>query len=190
LASDRPGGINSEGRDAIGGDIGQYRATAIGQPDGTSIYYTIERVTDLMDRAIRIPGTQIRFGLDPIIGFVFPEGGDVIGAVVSAWLVLASVRHGLPKGVIARMVFNVAVDYLIGSVPLIGDMFDFAWKANSRNLDLLKIHSRGVGRSFWSDWGWAVILLSLFAGMVVGIGLVSIYLIRLVLNNVSLTWDI
>jgi hypothetical protein len=166
----------------------QYRAAAIGQPDGTSIYYTIERVTDLMDRAIRIPGTQIRFGLDPIIGFVFPEGGDVIGAVVSAWLVLASVRHGLPKGVIARMVFNVAVDYLIGSVPLIGDLFDFAWKANSRNLDLLKTHSRGVGRSFWSDWGWAVILLSLFAGMVIGIALVSIYLIRLVLNNVSLTW--
>ena len=168
--------------------MGQYRPAAISQPDGTSIYHTIERVTDLMDRAIRIPGTQIRFGLDPIIGFVFPEGGDVIGAVVSICLVLASVRHGLPKAVIARMVFNIALDYLIGSVPMIGDMFDFAWKANSRNLDLLREHSRGVGRSFWSDWGWAIILLSIFAGMVIGIALVSIYLIRQVLGNISLTW--
>jgi len=184
LASERPGGIDIGRRDAID-PIGQYRSRALGQPDGSPIYHTIERVTDLMDRAIRIPGTQIRFGLDPIIGFLFPEGGDVIGAVVSICLVLASVRHGLPKGVIARMVFNVAVDYLIGSVPLIGDMFDFAWKSNTRNLELLKQHGRGMGSSFWSDWGWAIILLSLFAGMVVGVAVVSIYLINRVLNNLS-----
>ena len=188
MASERPGGIDSGVRDPIGGIIRPYRPPAISQPDAASIYRTIERVTDLMERAIRIPGTRIRFGLDPILGFVFPEGGDVIGAVVSVCLVLASVRHGLPKAVIARMVFNIALDYLIGSVPLIGDMFDFAWKANTRNLELLKKHSRGVGRSFWSDWGWAIILLSVFAGMVIGIVLVSIYLIRQVLGNISLTW--
>jgi hypothetical protein len=188
VASERPGGIDSGVRDPIGGIIRPYRPPAISQPDAASIYRTIERVTDLMERAIRIPGTRIRFGLDPILGFVFPEGGDVIGAVVSVCLVLASVRHGLPKAVIARMVFNIALDYLIGSVPLIGDMFDFAWKANTRNLELLKKHSRGVGRSFWSDWGWAIILLSIFAGMVIGIVLVSIYLIRQVLGNISLTW--
>ena len=180
-------GIDSGIRDPIGG-IREYRASTVSEPGGTSIYHTIERVTDLMDRAIRIPGTQIRFGLDPIIGFIFPEGGDVIGAVVSVWMILASVRYGLPKGVIARMVFNVAVDYLIGSVPLIGDLFDFAWKSNSRNLDLLKQHGRGPGRSFWSDWGWAIILLSLFAGMVVAIVVASIYLINQFLGSVSLTW--
>ena len=174
-----------EGRESNGA-IGSYSPAALGPPEGSSIYHTIERVTDLMDRAIRIPGTQIRIGLDPIIGLVFPEAGDVIGAVVSASLILASVRHGLPKGVIARMVFNVAIDYLIGSVPLVGDLFDFAWKSNSKNLELLKRHGRGIGRSFWSDWGWAVILLSLFGAMVVGIALVSLYLLRRALNNVSL----
>ena len=182
MTSERPGGLDSEGRNAMGFQ-GPFRATELGQPEGKSIYSTIERVTDLMDRAIRIPGTQIRFGLDPIIGFLFPEGGDVIGAVVSAWLILASVRHGLPKRVIGRMVFNVAVDYLIGSVPLIGDMFDFAWQSNTKNLELLKEHGRGIGRSFWSDWGWAIALLSLFAIMVAGIAAVSIYLIDQVLRN-------
>jgi Domain of unknown function (DUF4112) len=109
-------GIDTGVREPIGG-VREYRPSTVRGPDGTSLYHTIERVTDLMDRAIRIPGTQIRFGLDPIIGFIFPEGGDVVGAIVSAWMILASVRYGLPKGVIARMVFNVAVDYLIGSVP-------------------------------------------------------------------------
>ena len=182
MTSERPGGPGSEGRRAIAFEA-PYNSTELGQPEGKSIYGTIERVTDLMDRAIRIPGTQIRFGLDPILGFLFPEGGDVIGAVVSAWLILASVRHGLPKRVIGRMVFNVALDYLIGSVPLIGDMFDFAWQSNTRNLALLKEHGRGVGRSFWSDWGWTIILLSLFAGMVLGIAVVTIYLINQVLSN-------
>ena len=178
MSSEQPGGIDSGVRDPIGGVIRPYRPPAISQTDAASIYTTIERVTDLMERAIRIPGTQIRFGIDPILGFVFPEAGDVVGAVVSAFLILASVRHGLPKGVIARMVFNVALDFLIGSVPVIGDMFDFAWKANSRNLELLKRHGRGPGRSFWSDWGWAVILLSLLAGVVIGIAVLSFYLIR------------
>ena len=182
MTRERAGGLESEPRNAMGFQ-GPFRATELGQPEGKSIYSTIERVTDLMDRAIRIPGTQIRFGLDPIIGFLFPEGGDVIGAAVSAWLILASVRHGLPKKVIGRMVFNVAVDYLIGSVPLIGDMFDFAWKSNTKNLELLKEHGRGIGRSFWTDWGWAIVLLSLFAAMVVGIAVVTIYLINQVLSN-------
>src|SRR5713101_6006078 len=70
---------------------------------------SIERITFLMERAIKIPGTELRIGLDPIIGLLLPEIGDAIGAAVSAYLILASVRYGLPKGVIARMVFNVAV---------------------------------------------------------------------------------
>jgi len=187
LRNELPDEIDGGIREPIGG-IREYRASTPRDPDRTSIYPTIERVTDLMDRAIRIPGTQIRFGLDPIIGFIFPEGGDVIGAIVSAWMILASVRYGLPKGVIARMVFNVALDYLIGSVPLIGDLFDFAWKSNTKNLELLKQHGRGPGRSFWSDWGWAIILLSLFAGMVVTIVVASLYLINQILGSVSLTW--
>lgn len=138
----------------------------------------IERITDLMDRAIRIPGTNLRVGLDPILGLLLPQVGDAIGALVSAYLILASVRYGLPKGVIARMIFNLGVDYAIGAIPLIGDLTDFAWKANDRNLKLLKRHARGAGRSFWSDWGWAIILLGALGVLIVGLIVLTVALLQ------------
>jgi hypothetical protein len=138
----------------------------------------IERITDLMDRAIRIPGTNLRVGLDPILGLLLPQVGDAIGALISAYLILASVRYGLPKGVIARMIFNLGVDYALGAVPLIGDLTDFAWKANDKNLKLLKRHARGAGRSFWSDWGWALILLGALGVLIVGFILLTIALLQ------------
>jgi uncharacterized protein DUF4112 len=178
----------ADGRSRLPNNLQQSASSGNVQPGGRQLeaaskYGGIERIAFLMDRAIRIPGTQIRFGLDPIIGFLFPEAGDVVGAAMSAYLILASVRHGLPKGVIARMVFNSVVDYIIGSVPLIGDVFDFAWKANDKNLELLKKHARGTRESFWSDWGWALLLLSLFGALVIGVAIVSIYSVRQVLQT-------
>ena len=157
-------------------------------PTGRALIATVqidphlERITDLMDRAIRIPGTNLRIGLDPILGLVLPQVGDAIGAVVSAYVILASLRYGPPKGIIARMVFNLGVDYLMGSIPLIGDLTDFAWKANDRNIALLKKHARGDGRSFWSDWGWAIILLAILGAIIVGLIAFSLAL----LNRISL----
>lgn len=142
----------------------------------------MERITALMDRAIRIPGTNLRVGLDPILGLVLPQIGDAIGALISGYLILESVRYGLPKGVIARMIFNLGLDYAMGAIPLIGDLTDFAWKANDKNLKLLKLHARGEGRSFWSDWGWAIILLALLGGLIAGLILLSVAL----LSRVSL----
>lgn len=134
----------------------------------------LERIGLLMDKAIRIPGTDLRFGLDPIIGFFFPVAGDAIGAVVSAYIVLVSVRYGLPKIVIARMVFNIAADFVVGSIPFLGDAADFVWKVNTRNLRLLNKYASGEGRSFWSDWAWVFSLLALLFVLLLG-GLVLIY---------------
>jgi hypothetical protein len=91
----------------------------------------------LLDRAVRIPGTSISFGLDALLGLI-PGGGDLAGAAFSAWLIILGARMGLPGHVLARMVANVAIDTLGGTVPLIGDLFDVAWKSNSRNLALLE----------------------------------------------------
>lgn len=118
----------------------------------------LERIALLMDKSIRIPGTGITFGLDPIIGLLFPVAGDAIGAIVSAYIVLVSVRYGLPKIVIARMVFNIAADFVVGSIPLIGDAADFVWKVNTRNLRLLNKYASGKRGSFWSDWAWVFLL--------------------------------
>jgi hypothetical protein len=91
----------------------------------------------LLDRAFRIPGTNITFGLDPILGLI-PGGGDLAGAVFSSWLIMLGSRMGLPKHILMRMVANVAIDTVAGSIPLVGDLFDVAWKSNTRNLALLE----------------------------------------------------
>ena len=86
---------------------------------------------------MRIPGTNIRFGLDALVGLV-PGLGDVTGAALGAHFILLGSRLGAPKAVLARMVLNVALDTLVGVVPVFGDLFDVAWKANNRNMALLE----------------------------------------------------
>lgn len=134
----------------------------------------LERIALLMDRSVRIPGTDIRFGLDPVIGFFFPVAGDAIGAIVSAYIVLVSVRYGLPKIVIARMVFNIAADFVVGSIPFVGDAADFVWKVNTRNLRLLNKFASGRRGSFWSDWAWVFVLFGVLFGLILG-ALILIY---------------
>jgi hypothetical protein len=94
-------------------------------------------VARLLDEAVEIPGTGWRIGLDPIVGLV-PGIGDVVGALLSGWIVLVGVRLGAPGPVIARMALNVALDTIVGAIPFGGDLFDFAWKANARNVRLLE----------------------------------------------------
>ena len=90
-----------------------------------------------LDSAVRIPGTNIRFGLDALLGLV-PGLGDVAVAAMGSYFVLLGSRLGAPKPVLARMVMNVALDTLAGVVPVLGDLFDVTWKANTRNMALLE----------------------------------------------------
>lgn len=91
----------------------------------------------LLDSAIRIPGTNVRIGLDPILGLM-PGLGDVAGAGLAGYTVLVAARLGAPRTVILRMLGNVAFDTIVGAVPLLGDLFDAGWKANTRNVALLE----------------------------------------------------
>ena len=99
----------------------------------------IERLARLLDTAYRIPGTRIRFGLDPLLGLL-PVVGDIGGAALSAYLIYEARRLKLPKSAIARMIGNVAVEAALGAIPLAGDMFDLFWRANMRNLRILHRH--------------------------------------------------
>lgn len=99
----------------------------------------LRAVSRLLDNAFTIPGTRFRFGLDALIGLV-PGVGDAIGALFSAYLILQASRLGAPKSVINRMIANVGIDTVVGWVPLLGDLFDVAWKANNKNLALLEQH--------------------------------------------------
>lgn len=94
-------------------------------------------LTRLLDTAVRVPGTGIRFGLDPILGLV-PGLGDLAGAALAGYMVLLAGRAGASTTTIVRMIANVAIDAVGGTVPLLGDAFDVAFKANTRNLALLE----------------------------------------------------
>lgn len=96
-------------------------------------------LTNLLDNAVRVPGTSVRVGLDPVLGLV-PGLGDVAGAALSGYVVLLASQLGAPTTVIVRMLGNVVIDTVGGTVPLIGDLFDAGWKSNSRNLALLERH--------------------------------------------------
>jgi len=154
------------------------RTASLAAPSRPPIDQHLERIALLMDRAVRIPGTDFRFGLDPVIGFFFPVAGDAIGAIVSAYIVLVSVRYGLPKGVIARMVFNIAADFVVGSIPFVGDAADFVWKVNTRNLRLLNTYASGRRGSFWSDWAWAFVLLGVLFLLILGAAALIYYAIK------------
>ncbi len=95
----------------------------------------------LLDSAFQVPGTRFRFGLDPIVGLL-PGAGDLVTGFFSVMILVHSVRLRIPKVVIARMMLNTALDLLTGVVPLLGDLFHAAFKANLRNLALLERHAR------------------------------------------------
>ena len=99
----------------------------------------VRMIARMMDDSFRVPGTKIRFGLDTILGLV-PGLGDVVTSAISLLIVHHAWQSGASKLTIARMLGNVGVDFLIGSVPVAGDLFDFAWKANRRNARLLEAH--------------------------------------------------
>ncbi len=99
----------------------------------------LRRFAYLMDQAFALPGTRIRVGFDAILGLI-PGIGDVIGAALSSWIIAGALRHRVPPLVIARMVFNVAVDLIFGAVPLAGDVFDFLYEENMMNMRLLEKH--------------------------------------------------
>lgn len=99
----------------------------------------VDRVTKLMDNQFRLPGTNWRFGLDPILG-LFPVVGDLASFGVSAMLILTMARYGASGKMVTLMLFNVALDALFGSIPILGNIFDFAFKANERNVRMLRAH--------------------------------------------------
>jgi hypothetical protein len=99
----------------------------------------LDWIAKLMDAQFSIPGTNFRFGLDGIIGLI-PGAGDISTFAVSAYLLTIMARNGASGYVLARMVLNVAIDALFGMIPILGDLFDIAFKANMRNLKLMKEH--------------------------------------------------
>lgn len=133
-------------------------------------------MSHLLDNAIAIPGTGIRFGLDPILGLL-PGGGDVLTGFMSVYIVFKAARIGLPAPTLGRMGFNIVLDTLTGLVPVLGDVFDVAWKANSQNVALLEKHIANPEPSRAADKVFAFLVIVGLLALVLGIAALSVWVI-------------
>ncbi len=97
----------------------------------------LDRLAVLLDARYRIPGTRIRFGVDSLIGLI-PGIGDTAAALPSAYMIWRGYQRGVPRRVLARMAANTGIDYVVGAIPLVGDLFDVGFKANLRNAALMR----------------------------------------------------
>ncbi len=131
----------------------------------------LELLSRVLDTWFRVPGTDIRFGLDGIIGFV-PGIGDLLAGLASCIIVLAAFFRGVPGVTVARMVVNLAIEVVVGMVPVLGNLFDIGWRANRRNYHLLEQSLAGPKRSTAKDW--------VFLGLL-GAGLMAMAMLPFVL---------
>ena len=138
----------------------------------------------ILDTAVGIPGTKIRIGLDPILGLV-PGAGDVAGAMLSAYIVLIAANKGAPRPVIWRMLGNIAVDTALGSVPVLGDVFDVAFKSNIRNVELLERYANEPATVERRSRGLAVLVIVIVAVLVAAIGTAGFLLVQLVVRSLT-----
>jgi hypothetical protein len=119
---------------------------AAGIPTDQAYLEHLDALAWMLDSSIQVPGTRFRIGIDAIIG-LFPVIGDLIGAAFSTYILAMAARMGVPRVTLVRMGFNVAVESVLGLVPIAGDIFDMAWKANRRNVDLLRAHAENPDKA-------------------------------------------
>jgi len=149
---------------------------------------SLERLGWMMDDLIRVPGLGWRFGLDAIVGLI-PGFGDTATSLVSFYILVSAVRYRVPKITLLRMGMNLGIDYLVGSLPLVGDLFDAWWKSNQRNIALLSeratVSASEAREGNLSDWLFVGLIILLLIGLAVGAAVVSVYLLFLVLDQLS-----
>ena len=141
---------------------------------GVSSLKRLRQLSYVLDNAVGIPGTNFRFGLDPVLGAL---GGDVVTGLVSVYIVFEAMQMGLPAPTIGRMGFNILLDTLTGLVPVLGDLFDVGWKANSKNVALIEKHVASPMPSRAQDKAIAVVVLVALLALVVGMAALSVWII-------------
>jgi hypothetical protein len=124
----------------------------------------LDILSHLLDDFIRIPGTPIRFGLDGIVGLI-PGIGDILGGVASCILLIAAWTRGVPYVILMRMIANVGIEVAVGSIPLLGDAFDIAWRANRRNYALLTGSLYQPRRHTIQSWIFLILLCLVMAAL-------------------------
>lgn len=146
----------------------------------------LETLSRYLDGLFKIPGIGWKFGLDSLIGLI-PNVGDISTAFVSFYILIAGVRYGVPKITLLRMAFNIGLDYVVGSIPFLGDAFDFFWKSNKQNMDLIRERGKGKGTGTTSDWIFVLAIIGILIAILVGSILVSLAILGLLGKGI---WDL
>ena len=146
---------------------------------------SLESLSKYLDNWVKIPVVGWRFGLDAIIGLI-PNVGDSLTSLASFYILVAGVRYGVPKITLVRMAFNIGLDYVVGAIPFIGDAFDFFWKSNRQNMDLIRTRATGKNVGTTGDYIFVFGIILLLIGLLVGSILVSFYVLSLLFQGL---WD-
>jgi hypothetical protein len=147
---------------------------------------SLDNLARYLDGLFRVPGTTWRFGLDSLIGLI-PNFGDTITLFPSLYILVAGVRHGVPKITLLRMAFNIGLDYVVGIIPFVGDAFDFVWKANSQNMELIRKRATGQTGTT-SDYIFVVGIMIFLILLLATTIFISIYIIWAVISGIL--WEI
>jgi|SRR5688572_8009153 hypothetical protein len=144
---------------------------------------SLDNLARYLDGLFRVPGTTWRFGLDSLVGLI-PNFGDTLTLFPSLYILVAGVRHGVPKITLLRMAFNVGLDYVVGMIPFLGDAFDFVWKANQQNMELIR--KRATGKTATTSDYIFIGAIAAFLILLLGATIfISVYIIWAILWEIS-----
>jgi hypothetical protein len=154
--------------------------------DPVEIERSLDQLSNLMDGLFRIPGVGWRFGLDAVVGLI-PGVGDTATTLVSFYILASAVRYRVPKITLLRMATNIGIDYLIGAVPFVGDVFDVFWKSNQMNVELLRkratVSASEARRGRATDWVFLGVIIAILIGLFVGTLVITFLILRFVASN-------
>lgn len=144
----------------------------------------LRRFAHWMDDGIKLPGIPLRFGLDPIIGLV-PGLGDAIGAALAIWILVEAARLRASRATLGRIAWNIAADALGGTIPVVGDIFDVAWKANLKNVALLERQLADPAQAGKADRRFVVLLCSVVLALCGGLAVVGALIVTVLIRFVA-----
>jgi len=157
------------------------RIESVRSEEADRVRRNLQQLAWLLDSSIPIPGTRLTVGVDAIVG-LFPVIGDLVGVALSSYILSQSARLGAPRSVLTRMAFNIGVEGVVGIIPFAGDVFDAAFKANQRNVQLLDQWLEAPKRAERSSRAFAAMIIVVLVTIFVLVGLGSYFLLSAIFN--------
>lgn len=140
----------------------------------------VERIAEILDSKFRVPGTNFRFGIDPLLGLV-PFVGDITSFAISGYLIIFIAKKGISRKALILMILNVVVDTILGSIPLVGNIFDFTFRANRRNIRLLREHYE-EGKYQGSGTGIVLLIAGILIGLLILISILFGWMLSVLID--------